>query len=44
MPTDPDQQPPDVYIRCLRCNEVVEADWFDVHMAEDCDGVEWEEL
>jgi hypothetical protein len=37
-------EPPTEYVRCLLCGETVEKDWFDVHMAEECDVVGFEPL
>ena len=44
MIQDPNAEPPIIYVRCLRCNELVEADEFEVHAVEDCDGIGWEPI
>ena len=31
---------PDVYARCLRCNQLIEEDFIVIHLAEECSGKE----
>jgi hypothetical protein len=40
--TPADQAPPEGYVRCMLCSQLVEIDWIPFHN-EDCTGIWWEE-